>query len=458
MKKLSGKKLTGAISVLALALVMATIALVSPQFNALGYTSVNTSNPIRVTVNGQWVAFPDQQPVMVENRVLVPVGGVFNAMGFTTHWDPVTRMARLTRSDFVIVIPAGSNSFVANNVIITPDVPQRMINNRLMLPLGAITAAVGGTSVWDPVNRVAHITTPTTSPTPTPGVTPTPSPTPTAPPAATPVPLLQVAPRFEGIPAGFATGGNAYMQGIRYTDAIWSTGSTMNTSRHNLNRNYGNLTATIGRFDGSGAGSRTVRFFGDGRNLGAFTVVGSNFSPINVSIDVNNVSILTIEIDAPGSDGVTIVVGNATLHPPGPATASPTPSPTPTPSPVPLSSVAPRFEEAPVGFAAGRNAYMLGVRHTNAIFGGGWSNHNLGGRFTTLTATIGRFDGSGGEARNIRFIGDDNRVLATFTVQGTDFLPLNISVDVRSVSILRIEIDEPLANGATAVLTNIMIH
>jgi len=427
-----------------------------------------TAQPIRVTVNGRWVAFPDQHPVMVDNRVLVPIGGVFAEMGFTSYWDNTTRMARLNRADIVIVVPAGASSFVVNNTIVTPDVPQRMVGNRLMLPLRAVANAVGGTATWDPVNRVAHITTPTTwlptpsptpVPTPHPTLAPTPIPTPSPTPSATQAPLLTAAPRFESTPAGFASGGNAYMHGVRYTEAIWGIGDTLNRSRHNLDRRHGTLTATIGRFDGSGSAARTVRFYGDGRNLGAFTVQGDVFHPIHISIDVRYVSILTIEIDAPGANGVTVVLGNAILHPPLPgATPSPTPAPTPIPSPVPLLTTAPRFEESPVGFASGRNAYMLGVRHVNSIFGGGWSNHSLGNRYTTLTATIGRFDGSGAEARTIRFLGDNNRELAIFTIVGNDFLPLNVSVDVRGVSVLRIEISEPGTHGVTAVLTNIMVQ
>jgi len=429
--------------------------------------------PIRVIVNGRVVQFPDQLPIIVDNRVLVPVGGVFQEMGFQTSWDDVTRIARLTRSDFTIIIPAGATSFVANNVIIQPDVPQRMVNHRLMLPLRAIADAVGGTAIWDAPNRTAHITvpvppevtpTPSPSPTPDPSPSPSPSPSPTPAPTASPVPLLTAAPQFEGSPSTFAIGGIAYMQGIRYTDAIWGVLGATGWSRHNLNRQFGSLYITIGRLDNSGDAIRNVRFIGDNnRVLGTFAVQGPVFAPMHVRVDVSDVSILRIEIDDPGNSGANIVLANAILHPPAPHTPGPTPSPTPTPSPVPFLTAAPQFEGAP-GFATGGNAYMLGIRHPNSIWGinvpgtGGWSHHNLGGRFSTITATIGRFDGSGTEARYIRFIADNNRELATVRVEGNDFIPLQIQLDVRGVSILRIQIDDPQTNGVVVVLGNIMIH
>jgi len=446
-------------------------------YNASGYTasaqsinaasnSIAANNPIRVTVNGRWVHFPDQLPVIVDNRVLVPVGGVFVEMGFVPNWDANTRIATLTRSDFTIVIPAGANSFVVNNVVITPDVPQRMINNRLMLPLRAIADAVGGTAIWDSVNRVAHITTPNApSPSPFPSPSPAASPTPTPAPTATPSPFLTAAPRFEGNPAAFGTGVNAYMLGIRYTNAIMGIHGHNAWSRHNLNRQWGTLNATIGRHDSSGNQARTIRFIGDGRDLGTFTVQGDTFQPFNISIDVRGVAILTVEITNPGDHGVTVVMGNAVLHP-DTSTATPTPSPTPAPTPQPFLTAAPRTAEFPTGFATGGNAYMQGIRHSNAIWGvsgvNGWSEHNLGGRFTTLTATIGRFDDSGNQQRTIRFIevreNEANREIASFRVEGSIFHPLNIAVDVRGVHNLRIEIENPYPNGVSIVLANIWIQ
>ncbi|MCL2360648.1 MAG: copper amine oxidase N-terminal domain-containing protein [Defluviitaleaceae bacterium] len=424
--------------------------------------AASSSTPIRVTVNGRWVHFPDQQPVMVQNRLLVPVGGVFQEMGFTPYWDSVTRIATLTRSDINIIIPAGSNSFAANHVIITPPVPQRMINNRMMLPLRAITDAVGGTAIWDSVHRIAHITVaiphqPT--PTPTPSATPTPTPTP----QATPVPLRTAAPQFEGNPANFALGGVAYMLGVRYTDAIWGVHGTTGWSRHNLDRRFNHLNITIGRLDGSGNEARAVRFFGDHNQiLATVLVTGPTFHPVNVTVPTAGVSILRIEIEDPGPSaaGAVVVLGNAMLHPTAPGH---TPAPTPTPSPVPFLSTVPQFEGSP-GFASGGNAYMLGIRHSNSVWGinvpGGvaWSNHNLGGRFTTVTATVGRFDGTGTARRYIRFIGDNNRLIASFAVEGINFQPVNITFNVQSVSILRIEIDEPGTHGAAVVLSNVMIH
>jgi len=454
------KKLTKfAAVIMVFAMVLALLP--SAAIETSAYSPVPSSAHIRVTVNGRWVHFPDQQPVMVRNRLLVPVGGVFSEMGFTPTWDAGTRIATLTRNDITMIIPANAAAFTANHVIIHPEVPQQMINNRLMLPLRAITDAVGGTAIWDPVHRIAHITVAVPhQPTPTPSPTATPVPTPT--PHATPVPLRTAAPQFEGFPANFALGGVAYMLGIRYSDAIWGVHGGMGWSRHNLNRQFSHLNVTIGRLDGSGNEARAVRFIGDNNQvLSTIIVTGPVFHPVHVTVNVANVSILRIEIDDPGTHGAVAVLGNLMLHP---TTPGQTPAPTPTPSPVPFLTAAPQFEGTP-GFASGGNAHMLGVLFPNALWGVNvpgsgvaWSNHNLGGRFSVINATIGRFDGSGTAGRTIRFIADNNREIASFFVEGVNFQPVNIQLNVQGVSILRIEITEPGTNGVQVVMGNIMIH
>ena len=116
------------------------------------------NRPVTVTVDGHLVSFIDQEPIIVNNRVLVPVRGVFEHMGFEATWDSRARMARLEKDGIVVIIPAGTSAFFVNDTIITPDVPQQLVNDRMLLPLRAIAEAIGGSAVWDGTNRIARIT------------------------------------------------------------------------------------------------------------------------------------------------------------------------------------------------------------------------------------------------------------------------------------------------------------
>ena len=148
------------------------------------------SNIIRVTVDGEFIQFEDIQPQMINGRVLVPVRGVFEHMGFIVNWISHSRRATLTSGDFFIVIPADADYFVVNGIPVIPDVPQQLIGGRLMLPLRAVAEAVGGAADWDRYNQIAMITTYTHGETQTATPTPSPAPitTPTPAPISTPEP------------------------------------------------------------------------------------------------------------------------------------------------------------------------------------------------------------------------------------------------------------------------------
>ncbi|MCL2404111.1 MAG: stalk domain-containing protein [Defluviitaleaceae bacterium] len=117
------------------------------------------SEPVTVIVDDNKVYFPDQQPFIIDGVTMVPVRGVFEKMGFTVGWDSQQRAAILSNQQLQIIIPAYGDVFSINGDIIIPEVPQQMINGRLMLPLRAIAEALGGIAYWDSNNRVAVIIT-----------------------------------------------------------------------------------------------------------------------------------------------------------------------------------------------------------------------------------------------------------------------------------------------------------
>lgn len=139
---------------------------------------VSANDNITVTIDGQSVIFADQGPIIIDGRTLVPVGGVFGALGFTPSWDSATRTATLTRSDYVVVITIDSATFTTNGESHILDIPAQIINDRTMLPIRAVLESVGYELEWEGVTRTVVITSPavetpsappltTTQPTPT---------------------------------------------------------------------------------------------------------------------------------------------------------------------------------------------------------------------------------------------------------------------------------------------------
>jgi len=128
--------------------------LVEPQQEA---TLVHDNNPINVTIDGQQVNFPVQQPTIVDGRTLVPVRGVFEALGFTVGWNNSTRTATLARSSHVVVITIDSDTFTTNGTSHTLDVPAQIIGGSTMLPIRAVVESVGYYIDWDAVTNTVII-------------------------------------------------------------------------------------------------------------------------------------------------------------------------------------------------------------------------------------------------------------------------------------------------------------
>jgi len=104
--------------------------------------ALQAESEISVAIDGVRVQFPDQLPVIVNDRTLVPVGSVFNALGFTPTWNPAEQTATLTRSDFTVVIAIGSANFTTNGENFMLDVPAQIISDRTMLPLRAVLESI----------------------------------------------------------------------------------------------------------------------------------------------------------------------------------------------------------------------------------------------------------------------------------------------------------------------------
>jgi len=120
---------------------------------------VMASDPITVTIDGEAVDFEDQEPIMVSNRVLIPVRFVFLDLGFEVDWDRVARVATLERDDFVVEITIGSTAFTVNGASHELDVPAELMGGRTMVPLGPILRALGYELTWVSATRTVVIET-----------------------------------------------------------------------------------------------------------------------------------------------------------------------------------------------------------------------------------------------------------------------------------------------------------
>lgn len=112
---------------------------------------------VKVNVNGTAVIFEDQQPVIVNERTLVPVRGVFEALGASVDWNEESGEITINGGDVNITMSIGSSVMQAGESLIELDTPPELMSDRVMLPVRAICEALGATVEWDGESMTVNI-------------------------------------------------------------------------------------------------------------------------------------------------------------------------------------------------------------------------------------------------------------------------------------------------------------
>ena len=116
------------------------------------------SNDVLVTINGKFLVFVDQKPVIVGDRTLVPLRAIFETLGADVDWDDETKTVTASRGDVKISLTIGSDRLYVNDIEKVVDVPAQIINSRTMVPIRVIGESFGCNVDWDETNRTVIVT------------------------------------------------------------------------------------------------------------------------------------------------------------------------------------------------------------------------------------------------------------------------------------------------------------
>ena len=112
---------------------------------------------VKVQVNGQELTF-DTPPRMISDRTFVPIRALFEEMGAEVNWDEETKTAAVTQNDQTITFQMDNTAATVNGEEKEMDVPARMINDRIMIPLRFLSENLGYQVDWDDENYLVSIT------------------------------------------------------------------------------------------------------------------------------------------------------------------------------------------------------------------------------------------------------------------------------------------------------------
>lgn len=129
--------------------------------------SIDNTPGIKIKIDGEYIN-PDSDPVIVNDRTLVPIRAVAEKLGCQVFWDGISRSVSVISEKEKIKIIIGEyyiekNEKAAENFYIEPsekietDICAMIINDRTYLPLRAISEALGCSVEWDGAERTVII-------------------------------------------------------------------------------------------------------------------------------------------------------------------------------------------------------------------------------------------------------------------------------------------------------------
>ena len=86
-----------------------TLALALVLFIPQAFAINGTEKKINVTVNGTEIVFSDQQPVIINERTLLPIRSVMEAMGKSVSWESETSTVTISDSTTTVKLTIGSD-------------------------------------------------------------------------------------------------------------------------------------------------------------------------------------------------------------------------------------------------------------------------------------------------------------------------------------------------------------
>ncbi len=113
---------------------------------------------IRIYVDGKMIE-TDSEPYIKNNRTMVPLRAIFEALGAEVSWDEASKDATAIKGDIEIIIDVGAPVLYKNGEIIALDAGTEIKNDRVMVPVRAISEAFGCTVKWDNETMSVNITT-----------------------------------------------------------------------------------------------------------------------------------------------------------------------------------------------------------------------------------------------------------------------------------------------------------
>ena len=109
-----------------------------------------TAGGVRVTLDGMYMTF-DAPPQIANNRVMVPMRAIFEALGAEVFWDEDTQtvIAHIINDEIIVMLTIGSYTMLVDGFGFEIDAPPMIVDNRTLVPIRIVSELLGARVDWN---------------------------------------------------------------------------------------------------------------------------------------------------------------------------------------------------------------------------------------------------------------------------------------------------------------------
>lgn len=135
---------------------MKTLRKTAALIFATAVITTTCASAVDVNVNNTRISF-DVEPQIINERTMVPMRAIFEVLGANVDWDGNMQTITATRGNDTILLTIGSDIMTVNGDTKILDSAPVMADNRTLVPVRAISEALGSDVGWDDSTRTVNI-------------------------------------------------------------------------------------------------------------------------------------------------------------------------------------------------------------------------------------------------------------------------------------------------------------
>lgn len=111
----------------------------------------------KVTLNGELVKFSDQYPIIDNGTTLVPIRAVSEMLDADVDWNQEKGIATVVKGDKTIELHTGTTTAYINDEEYELEVSAEVVNNRTLVPLRFVAEALDMEVIWHGETRMVEL-------------------------------------------------------------------------------------------------------------------------------------------------------------------------------------------------------------------------------------------------------------------------------------------------------------